>query len=256
MNQQRIIIIGIVAVIALAAGAYLLLSPSETPNQAGAGSPATRTEHADPALGLSFSYPNNYVLEEREGTNPMKSIILMKREDVEGMRTNPPIGGEGPAVISIHVFPNEKKQFPVAFAMEHTDYSAYNLKTGNDEERVVGGANALLYSADGLYPARYAVVAHGSFVYVFVGQYASPEDPMRADFTSLLESVGFIPEMPAASGSAKIDIGAVCEGALAYMTFPDGTAAERFVAECKDGKHSEVIERWKRDNGITDDRAI
>jgi hypothetical protein len=43
---------------------------------------------------------------------------------------------------------------------------------------------------------------------------------------------------------AKINIDEVCEGALAYMSFPDGEAAEKFVADCKDGKHPEVIRQY------------
>lgn len=45
--------------------------------------------------------------------------------------------------------------------------------------------------------------------------------------------------------SGKININAVCEGALAYMTFSSGAEAELFVAECKEGKHPEVIEQYK-----------
>jgi hypothetical protein len=56
--------------------------------------------------------------------------------------------------------------------------------------------------------------------------------------------------------AGKIDINAVCEGALAYMTFENGQAAEQFVAECKDGQHPEVIDKWKADNNIGDDQAI
>lgn len=58
------------------------------------------------------------------------------------------------------------------------------------------------------------------------------------------------------SMSQKIDINAVCEGALAYMTFENGAAAEDWVAGCKNGEHPEAIEQWKQMNGITDDRAI
>lgn len=47
------------------------------------------------------------------------------------------------------------------------------------------------------------------------------------------------------SDQSKIDINVVCEGALAYMTFSDGEAAEKFVAECKAGEHPEVIEHYK-----------
>lgn len=58
------------------------------------------------------------------------------------------------------------------------------------------------------------------------------------------------------SGQEKIDINAVCEGALAYTTFENGAAAEAWVQECKDGEHPEAIEQWKVQMGITDDRAI
>lgn len=56
--------------------------------------------------------------------------------------------------------------------------------------------------------------------------------------------------------SGKIDINAVCEGALAYMTFSDGASAEAFVQECKEGKHPEVIEQWKAQMNIDSDVAI
>lgn len=49
---------------------------------------------------------------------------------------------------------------------------------------------------------------------------------------------------------SKIDINAVCEGALAYMTFENGEAADKFVADCKAGEHPEVIERYKADMNI------
>ncbi|MBP9714957.1 MAG: hypothetical protein KBD52_00495 [Candidatus Pacebacteria bacterium] len=48
----------------------------------------------------------------------------------------------------------------------------------------------------------------------------------------------------------KIDINAVCEGALAYMTFTDGASADAFVTECKEGKYPEVIEKFKADMNL------
>ena len=53
----------------------------------------------------------------------------------------------------------------------------------------------------------------------------------------------------------KLDINAVCNGALAYMSFPDAVAAEVFVAECKEGKHPEVIAEWRAQKGIRSDAA-
>ncbi len=54
------------------------------------------------------------------------------------------------------------------------------------------------------------------------------------------------------NSQAKININAICEGALAYMSFENGAAAEAWVAECKEGKHPEAIKEWKQQNGITD----
>lgn len=55
---------------------------------------------------------------------------------------------------------------------------------------------------------------------------------------------------PAPAAVGKINIDAVCQGALAYMTFTDGASADAFVAECKEGKHPEVIERYKADMNL------
>lgn len=54
----------------------------------------------------------------------------------------------------------------------------------------------------------------------------------------------------------KLDIGAVCAGALVYMTFPDAQAAQAFVAECEAGEHPEVIERYKANLNLGDGAAI
>jgi hypothetical protein len=54
----------------------------------------------------------------------------------------------------------------------------------------------------------------------------------------------------------KLDINAVCQGALAYMTFSDGASADAFVAGCKEGNHPEVIERFKADMNLGDGAAI
>lgn len=58
------------------------------------------------------------------------------------------------------------------------------------------------------------------------------------------------------AGGAKLNINAVCEGALAYMSFEDGESAAAFVAECKEGKHPEVIERYKAEMNLGDGATI
>lgn len=71
-----------------------------------------------------------------------------------------------------------------------------------------------------------------------------------------------MPEIPVtetptgAASEAKIDINAVCDGALAYMSFPDGASADAFLAECKEGKRPEVIEKYKADLNLGTDTEI
>lgn len=57
-------------------------------------------------------------------------------------------------------------------------------------------------------------------------------------------------ETPTPTSQGKLNINAVCEGALAYMTFTDGESADTFVAECKEGKHPEVIEKYRADMNL------
>lgn len=54
----------------------------------------------------------------------------------------------------------------------------------------------------------------------------------------------------------KLDINAICDGALAYMTFPDGASAEAFLKACKAGERPEVIEQYKKDQGLGDGAAL
>ena len=40
------------------------------------------------------------------------------------------------------------------------------------------------------------------------------------------------------------------------MTFPDSAAANTFVAECKEGKHPEVIEKYKSEMNLPSGATI
>ncbi len=56
--------------------------------------------------------------------------------------------------------------------------------------------------------------------------------------------------------NAKLNINVVCESALSYMTFSDGASAQKFVAECKEGEHPEVIEHFKAQMNLGDGATI
>lgn len=82
----------------------------------------------------------------------------------------------------------------------------------------------------------FVIVAGGYYFFMM-----QPAAPMMETPTN--ESMG-----------AKIDINVVCDGALAYMTFPSGAEAEAWVEACKRGEHPEAIEQYKVQMGIADSR--
>jgi hypothetical protein len=62
--------------------------------------------------------------------------------------------------------------------------------------------------------------------------------------------------LPPLQSQGKLNINVVCEEALSYMTFENGKKADEFVVDCKEGKHPEVIERYKERMGLGDGKAI
>lgn len=62
--------------------------------------------------------------------------------------------------------------------------------------------------------------------------------------------------LTSASASGKLNINVVCESALSYMTFADAKSADAFVADCKAGKHPEVVEQYKKQMNLGEGVAI
>jgi hypothetical protein len=50
----------------------------------------------------------------------------------------------------------------------------------------------------------------------------------------------------------RLNINVICDNSLSYMSFPDAESANKFVAECKDGKHPEVVEHYKSQLPLAD----
>lgn len=213
--------------------------------------------YQDQNSGLKFSYksgPEGYVLEEVSPSGSgeeLKWLVLTPTKEVASSVVN----GEGPATITVGIFQNSKNRHASVWAMENTIHSNYNLKRTEPTEAVVGGANAVRYMSDGLYATENVVVAHGGFIYVLSGMYLDENSQIRRDFLALVDSVSFVPTSSNAV-SGKLDINAVCEGALAYMSFPDSASAEAFVKECKAGNRPEVIEKYKQDMNLGDGAQI
>lgn len=187
-------LIALVILILLGAGAYYLANIDKEETAQNAESQYATFSKSE--LGLEFKYKtgkDGYVIDERipADIGELVRVLIVKR--VEDAEKTPPVGGEWPPAINISVFQNTKKQFAGVWAEENVQYSNINLKTSDVKEVVVGGANAVQYTADGLYASDNVVVAHGDNIYVINGQFMDAGDDIRSDFQSIVDSIKFIP---------------------------------------------------------------
>ncbi len=156
------------------------------------------SEVKDTTLGFVFKYqkaPNGYVLEDVPFKNVsaqfVHGLVLTERTEYEAL-SNSSAPREGPPTIQIHVYKNTLKQSAPVWAMKNPNESLSNLIRGETKEVVLGGANAVEYSADGLYANRVFVAAHGGYVYVLIGSYQDVASQIYQDFNSLVSSFHFI----------------------------------------------------------------
>src|SRR5262245_37801514 len=98
------------------------------------------------------------------------------------------------------------------------------------------------------------LIGLGILVVVLVAGYAYMQMQPKSD-TGTEQTQGQNTNNGSTAG-AKINIQAVCTGALAYMTFPSSAEADAFVQDCIDGKHPEVIEQYRAQIGADNNAAL
>lgn len=92
--------------------------------------------------------------------------------------------------------------------------------------------------------------------FVVIKEALSTDHWQKYNMKGIFTVTRVIDPAPANTPQAKINIDAVCEGALAYMSFSDAVNAAQFVADCKEGKHPEVIEQYKAQMNLGDGAMI
>ncbi len=216
----------------------------------------------DREAGFSFEYktsPDGYVVEDTtenpgevpDDTMPLRVYTVINAREKAELEASEP-GREGPPAMQLAIYQNDNNQSASTWVDTFEAQSNINLVTGEvNRDAVVGGANAVRYTTDGLYMSENAVVAHGDFVYHFSGSYLENDSVMHQDFKALVDSIAFIANntKPAAP-SAKIDVRVACQSALAYMLFESSEQSDQFIEACIAGEHPDVIERYIESLGL------
>jgi predicted PurR-regulated permease PerM len=187
--------VAMVAVLAIIGGAiylYLMVRPEQTPLPIGEGEvhEEENLTYSNDTYGVSFSYPDNYVVTERDMPGSAQrahhSIVLMDKTAAE----NIPEGGEGPPTINVDIIQNNlDKQTPEQW-IKNASISNYKLSPdGTIIEGEVAGVPSYTYTWDGLYRGESTVLEHKGNILMFSVTTLTPTDQIRYDFDGLLSSV-------------------------------------------------------------------
>lgn len=149
-------------------------------------------------IGYQFSYPigpDGYIeVETGEVTHEdfLFGHTLFNRAEYEEFQaaTEP---REGPPAMHVRVYDNPNNLSATLWAEDYPQESNIELALTTPAEAVVGGANAVSYLTDGLFPINTYVVAHGGYMFVLLGAYPDETAAIYQDFSALVESLTFIP---------------------------------------------------------------
>ncbi|MBP9669602.1 MAG: hypothetical protein KBE09_04925 [Candidatus Pacebacteria bacterium] len=188
------------------------------------------------ALGGLFVLAGAYYLYSAQGAGvPVADTF----EDVDPPSQNITLSGTYECLP--HLDPNGPQTKECAFGFLADDGTHYAVNFG-------ASADAMQQFQSGAH-----VTAQG---FVVLKELLSTSEWQKYNMKGMFTITNLVADEAPAVPSGKLDITAVCNGALAYMTFPDGAAAEAFISECTEGKHPEVIERYKAELNLGDGAAI
>jgi len=183
-------ILTILAVIALlVAGNYIYAKMNNTVATPDTNGQSALGTYHSATYGISFQYPDSYVLAEREsgnGERAQHTITLMDKTAA----ANIPVGGEGPPAITIDIFQNNLEKQTVENWINNSSASNYKLSPdGTLTQASVAGAPALAYGWDGLYRGASIVFAHKQNIVMLSMTSLTAEDQIIFDFANLVASM-------------------------------------------------------------------
>lgn len=150
----------------------------------------------DTTIGYRFTYPkgpSGYVLvSDTETTHAdfVSGVILFDRAEYEEfLRATD--AREGPPAMHVRVYENTQNLDAPVWTDRNQNESNVHLAFGEPEETTLAGANAVRYTADGLFPTDTYVVASHGYIFVLMGSYFDRESALYKDFQDLVRSFTF-----------------------------------------------------------------
>ncbi len=153
---------------------------------------STWKTYASEKVGITFTYPDKYFLEERElGDGHKGHLAIILTEDTkenQDVRESKAPGRDGPVAITFDFYQSPDESSILQWVKENKA-SNFTLSNGTYVETTLASKPAISYSWDGLYQADNIVVAHQDFIASIVVTYITPEDQIRKDFQEIIKTI-------------------------------------------------------------------
>lgn len=192
MKSRYTLIIGVVSILVILSLFKVYKYTAEVPvDQVGVQATSTLQQYSSAEYGIAFSYPESYVLEERDapgsGMRKHHVITLMRKADLP-----PPVNGEGPPAITIEMYQNDLDKQTTEGWIRNTSASNWKLGEGRLATTTVSGLPALSYRWSGLYEGTSIALAQQKWVYVLSVTYLDMGADIIQDFVAIRDSIQIV----------------------------------------------------------------
>lgn len=143
--------------------------------------------YTNDAYGITFDYPDGYVLQETERGNAERGhywVTLIRTEDA-----TPPENGEGPTAISIDIYQNNLDKQTLFDWLTGTNDSNYKLSDGASASTTVAGEDAVSYRWSGLYEGETTAFLRNDNIVAISVTYLTPQDVNITVYRDLIKSI-------------------------------------------------------------------
>lgn len=148
----------------------------------------TLLEYSNDVYGISFSYPSDYILSERDtvasDSQNYHQIGLINKKDIPL-----PVSGEGPTAIILDIYKNNVNKYSAESWARNAKESNLKLGEGRISTTTISGLAALSFRWSGLYEGTTIVLAKPDFVYTFNVTYLEMGGQIIQDFVKIRDSV-------------------------------------------------------------------
>jgi hypothetical protein len=188
MNVRFIILVSLFVLLLGAAFIYWTPAPAQEPQIQSPPQRESPREYSSDAYGISFYYPQSYVLTEHDapgsGMRTNHTITLTRIADLPL-----PKDGEGPPTITIDIYQNNLDTMTTESWIRNTSASNFKLGDGRLATTTISGLPALSYRWSGLYEGTTIALAQPQWVYVFTVTYLEMGAAIIQDFVAIRDSV-------------------------------------------------------------------